>query len=175
MTIKIESYNPNWCTQYQIEQSLLQSILGSALLEIHHIGSTSIPQLKAKPIIDILCVVSDIRLIDAFNQDMLNIGYNPLGEYGLSGRRFFVKTANSHNEHTHHLHIFDVHNQNQIIRHLAFRDYLREHPKDAKRYEELKERLACIHSQDRHAYTNGKSAFIKEIEQQAQRYFNLTY
>ncbi len=103
---------------------MILEVLGSELLEIHHIGSTSIPGIYAKPIIDILGGARKIEDIDPYNDAMARIGYGARGEFGLPGRRFFVKGVP---KRTHHLHIFESGNT-ELTRHLAFRDYMIAHP-----------------------------------------------
>ncbi len=123
---------------FKEEANKLRKIFGTEIIKIHHIGSTSVDGLKAKPIIDIMLVVRDINRIDGFNIAMIDIGYEPKGENGLPGRRYFQK---GWDERTHHVHIYELGNP-EIKRHLAFRDYLRAHPYDAKKYGDLKEALS---------------------------------
>lgn len=89
MKIDVQSHQKQWIMQFENEKQKILSILGDEVIEIHHIGSTSVPGLKAKPIIDILPVVQDINKIDHFNEAMANIGYKALGENEITGRRFF--------------------------------------------------------------------------------------
>lgn len=131
--VEVTPYNPQWVAMFEEEASILRTIFGSEISEIHHIGSTSVPGLKAKPIIDIMPVVRDIHRIDAFNGAMIAIGYEPKGENGIIGRRFFQKGGNNR---THHVHVFESGNP-EVERHLAFRDYLREHPEEAKPYKAI--------------------------------------
>ncbi|WP_278926472.1 GrpB family protein [Staphylococcus auricularis] len=172
MNIELEDYNPNWPKIYLIEKEKLQDILVQDLITIHHIGSTAIPNIKAKPIIDILCVVKNIKDIDRYHSAMERLGYEGLGENGISSRRFFLKRNKNTQKRTHHVHIFDQSAYGQIERHLDFRDYLRENPKEARNYEVLKEKLAQRYPENRDKYTEGKEAFIKEIERKANIYFN---
>lgn len=110
----------------------LNQILKNEIIDIHHIGSTSVPGLSAKPIIDIMPVVKDINIVDKYNEEMQGIGYEPKGENGISGRRYFEKGGDNR---THHVHIYQV-GSYEIKRHLAFRDYLREHIEVKKVYGE---------------------------------------
>ena len=103
---------------------------------------------------------------------MERLGYEGLGENGISSRRFFLKRNKNTQKRTHHVHIFDQSAYGQIERHLDFRDYLRENPKEARNYEVLKEKLAQRYPENRDKYTEGKEAFIKEIERKANIYFN---
>ncbi|MFD2506886.1 GrpB family protein [Halalkalibacter alkalisediminis] len=98
-----DSLSKNWNTLFQVEKEKLQCILRSEIEEIHHIGSTSINGMHAKPIIDILVVVKHIEKMDDYNEPLFEIGYEAQGENGLSGRRFFIKGGD---ERTHHVHMY---------------------------------------------------------------------
>ncbi len=99
----VKDYNPNWIGFFKEEANSLHSIFQHVLLDIHHIGSTSIPGLSAKPIIDLMPIVSDIQLVDHFNKEMKNLGYEAMGENGIIGRRYFQKGGDNR---THHVHIY---------------------------------------------------------------------
>src|SRR3989338_9466562 len=103
-TIEVLPYDPNWPELYRKESALLSDIFKDQLISIHHIGSTAVPGLCAKPIIDIMPVVKDISKIDAFNKEMAAIGYEAIGEYGIPNRRFFFKGGVNHR--THHVHVY---------------------------------------------------------------------
>jgi GrpB-like predicted nucleotidyltransferase (UPF0157 family) len=163
--VEVVSYDSNWAKSFQAEADEIRAILGQEVVAIHHIGSTSIPNLSAKPIVDLLVVVRDIEKIDAFNERMSQLGYLPKGENGIPGRRFFIKGDEIHR--THHLHIFAV-GHPDIERHLNFRDYLIAHPEDAQAYGRLKEGLARRFSTDIDSYIAGKDGFIKEMDRKAQ-------
>lgn len=157
--VRLVAYDPQWPERFQEEAALIKAALGENCLAIHHIGSTSIPGLKAKPIIDILPVVRDILAVDSCNQDMRNLGYEPQGEYGICFRRFFIKGGS---QRTHHVHAFEE-DSPEINRHLMFRDWLKNHPEDREAYEKIKEELAVIYSNDSFKYTLGKETLINEI------------
>lgn len=139
MNITVVNYNPNWEKNYINEQQLIRQILKNELVECFHIGSTSVPNLKAKPIIDILLVVNNINKLDNYSFYFENIGYEIMGEFGIIGRRYFRKGGDNR---THQIHAFQYDNIQEIERHLAFRDYLRQNPKISKEYGELKSKLA---------------------------------
>jgi GrpB-like predicted nucleotidyltransferase (UPF0157 family) len=139
--------------------------VGRQPLEIQHIGSTAIPGIYAKPVIDMLAVVVDIAAMDGRNAQMRSLGYEPKGEFGIPGRRYFYRN-NPAGIRTHQIHAF-AKGSPHIARHLAFRDFLRAHPKIALEYSELKRRLADAHPNDIEAYMDGKDAFIKETEAKA--------
>jgi GrpB-like predicted nucleotidyltransferase (UPF0157 family) len=166
--IVVVSYDPAWPGMFQEEAARIAAVFGDELLSIHHIGSTAVPGLAAKPIIDILPIVRNIEKVDSFNEEMTGLGYEPRGEYGIPGRRFFVK-RNAEGERTHHVHAYEPDNP-EVARHLDFRDYLTAHPEAAEQYAELKHTLAGQFRHDRESYTNSKTPFIREIEQKARQW-----
>lgn len=170
--IEVVSYDPAWPDLFENEALLIKSIFSEIFVAVHHIGSTSVPGLAAKPTIDIILVVKDIRMVDKFNDQMEKLGYEAWGEYGIAGRRFFVK---GENKRTHHVHAFQEDSQ-EIARHLCFRDYLKSHPNEAKEYAELKIKLAKQFAYDRRGYVENKKDYVKLLEKKAiawQRVFNL--
>jgi GrpB-like predicted nucleotidyltransferase (UPF0157 family) len=164
---KVEVVPPdrNWQSMFEAESQQLSIAFGDNAIAIHHIGSTAINTIYAKPIIDILVEVKDIQKVDDRNTDIAALGYVAMGELGIGGRRFF-RQDDRDGIRTHHIHTFMV-GSAQVIRHLAFRDYLRSHPKDAMEYSELKQQLAQTYSDDIESYMDGKAEFIKEIDRQA--------
>ena len=139
--------------------------MSPVVMAVHHIGSTSIPGLLAKPVIDMLAEVSDLSSVDQRAAVMAGLGYEVMDEFGITGRRYF-RRIDAQGRRTHHIHAF-VAGCFNVIRHLAFRDYLRAHPTPTRQYGELKRRLAEAHPHDVEAYMDGKDAFVKQIELQA--------
>jgi GrpB-like predicted nucleotidyltransferase (UPF0157 family) len=160
-------YNPAWPQQFEAESGVLQAIFGNEVVGIHHFGSTSIPGMSAKPIIDILVEVSEIERVDRFNEKMRETGYTPKGENGIMGRRYFVK--GSEDLHVSHVHCFQSGHW-QIERCLNFRDYLMDHPSDAWSYSRLKEFLAEQFPENIDAYIEGKEPLCEEINAKARRW-----
>lgn len=160
--IVVVPYDPQWPELFKQEAEKVRSVLGELLIEIHHIGSTSVPNLPAKPVIDMLPIVRDITMVDALNPQFEAIGYEAMGENGIPGRRYFRKGGIYHR--SHHLHIFGEDNLIDINRHLAFRDYLRTHPDVVAEYAALKQKLAKQFPDDIMSYSDGKDAFIKRHE-----------
>ena len=157
--VRIVTYDLAWPERFHEEAASIASIFGGELLSIHHIGSTSIPGMSAKPIIDIMPVVRDISKVETFNGAMIERGYTPMGEYGIAGRRYFIKNPGFR---THHVHSYQPDNP-EVKWHLDFRDYLDAHSDEARQYAELKIALAERHRYDMEAYTVGKAAFIKAV------------
>ncbi|MCZ2260919.1 GrpB family protein [Sporosarcina sp. G11-34] len=164
MKVMIKNHSEKWSQMFKDEAYLIKEILGDELVEIHHIGSTSVTGLKAKPIIDIMPVVENIEKVDLFIERMEQIGYESLGEFGIKGRRYFRKGAD---HRTHQIHVFQIDNVIDVDRHLAVRDYLRTHSEDAKQYGDLKEDLAKMFPNDIQLYGDGKDGFVKELETKA--------
>jgi len=163
-TIEVIPYSEEWQQNFNDEAESLKDIFGTVLCALHHIGSTAVPGIMAKPIIDILGVTSDIDAIDSFNEVMREHGYIPKGEFGIAGRRFFIKGDEINR--THHLHMFAA-DDDQLKRHLNFRDYLIAHPHAASYYSELKRMLAAKYPNDIESYMDGKNDFIKRILQKS--------
>jgi GrpB-like predicted nucleotidyltransferase (UPF0157 family) len=164
--IEVVPHNPNWKKLYLEEVEVINQVLGAEIINIHHVGSTAIPGIYAKPVIDILVEVKEINIIDSYNEAMSKIGFIAKGENGIIGRRYFLKGVTNR---THHIHIFQTGNA-EIKRHLNFRDYMIAHPEEAKCYEELKKELANSYRFDSIGYTAGKSTYIQEIDIKAQEW-----
>lgn len=159
--VKIVAYDPAWPEQYRLAANALVQVYGDTLSSIHHIGSTAVPGLAAKPIIDIMPLVHDIEQVDLFDPQMLAIGYEPFGEHGIARRRFFRK---QHGDvRTHHVHIFQA-DDPEVARHLAFPAYLRAHPADAETYAQIKIEMARRFPFDIYGYMAGKNELVKRLE-----------
>ncbi|NLP43909.1 MAG: GrpB family protein [Peptococcaceae bacterium] len=168
MKVEVVEYDKQWPILFKEEAQKIKRILGKELIDIYHIGSTAVENLKAKPIIDIMPVVKDITKVDNYNSEFEKLGYEPKGEFGITGRRYFRKGLILR---THQVHIFEISNSKDIARHLAVRDYLRIHPRDAYEYGELKSKLAALYPLDIEAYCAGKDAFVKELERKALKWY----
>ena len=136
-----------------------------AIVAVHHIGSTSIPGVLAKPTIDLLGVAKDLATLDQDRSVLEALGYEWRGEYGLPGRRYCTLSG-SVGQRLIHLHCYSE-SDPSIARHLAFRDYLRARPEAAVAYQQEKLRCARLHPTDGGAYTECKSVWIRRAEQQA--------
>lgn len=153
--ITVVDHNPAWAAQYAAEAEKLRAVLGENCTAIHHIGSTAVPGLMAKPILDIMPVVRDLRAVDRAAEDFRQLGYEYLGEFGIPGRRYLRKGGD---ERTHQVHIFQADDTENIERHLAVRDYLRTHDASVRQYGALKARLAQAFPYDIEGYCDGKDA-----------------
>jgi len=162
--IEVVKYDEKWPKLFEEETLLIKDIFSDELLEIHHIGSTSVPGLKAKPVIDIMPVVKDIEKVDKYNEKMKKIGYEPKGEYGIEGRRFFMKGGE---DRSHNVHIFQYDNKEAVERHIVVRDYLRNHEDAVEEYAEIKTKGAEKHPNDINDYCDYKDKFVKELEKKS--------
>lgn len=160
--VVVVPYDPAWPQAYALAAAEVRPAMGGTLIEIHHIGSTSIPGIHAKPVIDMLAVVTDLNALDARSDQMRSLGYEVMGEFGIAGRRYF-RRDDREGIRTHQIHAF-VKDSPHIARHLAFRDFMRAHRSVADEYSELKQQLARAHPDDIEAYMDGKDAFIKFTE-----------
>ena len=165
MRIRVVAHDPAWRDEFKAEASRITRALGDLVIRLHHIGSTAIPGIFAKPIIDFLMEVGDIVELDDRCSIMERLGYEPMGEFGIPGRRFFRKN-NASGARTHHVHAFEA-GHTEVERHLAFRDYMISHPEEAQVYSNLKRKLAQEHPDDIEAYMDGKDPFVKEYEAKA--------
>src|SRR5690606_20153629 len=161
--VEVCDYHKEWEELFQKEAAEIKKILGDNCVAVHHIGSTAVKGLAAKPVIDLMPVVKDIEAIDRFNQAFEQLGYEAKGENGLKGRRYFQKGGDAR---THHIHM-DERGNGEINRHLAFSDFLKKHPKKAEKYGTLKKELAMKYPTEIEQYSRGKESLVKEIEKQA--------
>lgn len=166
--VEVVPHDLKWREAFDSESKSIADALGENVVTVHHVGSTAIPSIYAKPIIDLLVEVNDIVKVDEQSSSMELLGYEVMGEFGISGRRYFRKD-NQEGVRTHHIHTFKVGSE-QVKRHLAFRDYMIAHPEDAQRYSELKRRLAKEYPTNIDGYIDGKDGFIKEIDEKASQW-----
>ena len=164
--VKLLPHDIRWATLAQNEIDRICQAAGSELLHMHHIGSTAIPGITAKPVLDLLGVARSLITLDAAQGRMKLLGYVCHGEYGLVGRRYYTLSDPESGERRTQLHCY-ADGDAAIERHLAFRDYLRGNPESASEYEQEKARCAAIHPDDSHAYTDCKAAWIKRVEAEA--------
>lgn len=162
--IEVVEYRDEWCNQFSQEKALIQSVLtNDNVVAIHHIGSTSVKGLCAKPIIDILIEVKSLEELDSDSHLIEAIGYLAKGEFGIAGRRYFQK---GDVQRSHHVHAF-LFDSMDAKRHLAFRDYLIAFPNIASEYASIKRDAATVCDNDIDVYCNYKDSFVKEHEAKA--------
>jgi len=162
--IELVPADPTWPRRFEDEAARLRAIIPADLLiALEHIGSTAVPGLPAKPVIDMLATVTDLDAARARLVAPLEAaGYAFWAENPETDRLFFVKgLPPSAPRRTHHLHVMAA--GPAALKHIAFRDYLRDHPREADRYAALKRDLARRFHHDREAYTEAKGAFIAQV------------
>jgi GrpB-like predicted nucleotidyltransferase (UPF0157 family) len=160
LTVELREYDPTWTELFESERQLLAGIFGSRAVAIEHVGSTSVPGLSAKPIVDVLIGLRELALSEEEIDAMRALGYEYLGEHGLPGRLFFRKEPR-----THHVHVVENGGEHWE-RQLAFRDVLRSDAEERQRYDAFKRRLAA-EGHPRDVYTELKTPFIREVEARA--------
>lgn len=167
--VRLQDYDPSWPALYADEAKLLTDALAPELVAIEHIGSTSVPGMAAKPVIDILAAVAGYGRFPSLVQRLGSVGYvyTPESEADDPDRRVFRKGPEDIGQlRTHHLHL-TTSGSRYWHRMVAFRDHLRRHPEDATTYVDLKHGLAARHAGDPAAYSAGKHGFVTAIEQKA--------
>lgn len=162
--VLIKNYDPNWELQFEEEKGKILSAIPQKIIQIEHIGSTSIKGLGAKPIIDIMIGVTKLEDFEELIQPLSTIDFEYVPKPELTDRRFFRKGL--WGQGTCHLHICE-HTSKEWIEKLLFRDYLRENPKIAEDYLNLKKSLAKEYQYDRQTYIKKKEPFIREVIKRA--------
>ena len=169
--IKVEllPHDPGWASRAAAESRVLAAVIGPGVTAIHHVGSTAIPEIRAKPILELMPVLARHADLERRRAEIEAIGYVWHGEYGLPGRRYCTKSDAVTGARLVHLHCYEDRHPD-IARTLAFRDYLRTHREIAAAYEAEKLRCQCLHVDSSHAYADCKSGWIKKTEADALRW-----
>ena len=153
-------YDAEWEKDFMAIKAEIQGALEGLALRIEHVGSTAVPGLSAKPIIDIDVVIQDGSMLDAVVSALGKIGYRHEGDLGIAGREAFAYEGKDHLR-KHHLYVCPR-DSAELKRHLAFRDYLRAHPEAARAYSRVKEEGAALYPYDIEKYIEHKSPFIEK-------------
>ena len=162
--VRVVDYDPRWASMFEEARSEIVGRCGVLLVAVEHIGSTSVPGLAAKPVIDIMAAVESIDDAQALVDPLAALGFEYVPKNDVAGRRFFRRGPRGAG--THHLHVVEQGSW-KWRRQLLFRDHLRAHPDAAADYERLKRELAARHGPDRGAYTDAKTSFIKSVVEMA--------
>jgi GrpB-like predicted nucleotidyltransferase (UPF0157 family) len=178
--VAIAPYNPSWPGLFRKEKEHLLSCLPHDLIRrIEHFGSTAVPGLAAKPIVDVLVEVTDLqatrtRIVPVLEAQGYEYFWRPThGDDGPPFYAWFIKRDPRTRSRTHHIHMVESDFSEHWDR-LLFRDYLIEHAEVAREYEALKHRLASAAARDRVAYTRAKTEFVVKVTEQAKRYYDRT-
>jgi GrpB-like predicted nucleotidyltransferase (UPF0157 family) len=163
MTILLEPYHPRWATQFAQMRQALATALAGLPFDIQHVGSTAVPGLWAKPILDIDLIIADEALLPPVGQRLETLGYQSVGDQGIPGRFAFKPVAATGLAWPRH-HLYVCYADSLAVQnHLRFRDALRQKPELVHRYTELKKAIAASPATSREAYTQQKTAFILEV------------
>jgi GrpB-like predicted nucleotidyltransferase (UPF0157 family) len=165
-TVKLVKYDEKWQKSFEVEAKKIRKIFGKDALDIQHVGSTAIPGILAKPIIDIVLIVLSLSKAKDYENKLNKIGYELKKNDGRKERLFFTKGPEE--KRTHYLHIGEIgsgYAEDMIL----FRDYLREHKITAENYSDLKEKLAEEYCDNRKFYTDKKKKFIQNIVQKTKK------
>ncbi len=168
--VELVPHNSEWSQLAEEEAKRILEQLSIPVIGVYHIGSTSIPGIKAKPILDFVIEVEDLDDIIRSTEMLGKLGYISKGEDGIPGRQFFTKDTDG--ERSHHLHVFQQ-GHPDIERHLVFRDFLRANPEAAHKYEIIKEKLAKRFPKESGSYTEAKSDFILSMDEVARYWLEL--
>lgn len=166
LRVTVVDYDPRWPVLYEEERDLILSVVGEIIAAVEHIGSTAVPGLGGKPIIDIMAAVHSLADADRCIEQLEGIGFEYVPEHEVTTpeRRYFRKGPQ---ENHRHLHLVEL--RSAFWRdHLLFRDYLRSHPDVAQQYHQLKKELGAKHRMDAKAYTDAKASFIESVISRAE-------
>ncbi len=174
-TIEIIDYDPAWATTFAELHRVIDSVLGDLALSIEHVGSTSVPGLGAKPIVDMNIVMESRDVLPSMIEALGTIGYVHKGHSAVPGRESFdredltVPTDGSGREWPNHHLYACLRGSDALHQHIALRDHLRAHPESAREYERIKREMARRYPHDIDSYIEGKSGFIRNILDNAPR------
>lgn len=165
--VELVPHRREWAEMAQAEAARLKDAIGNDIIvDIHHIGSTSIPGIHAKPTIDLMPLVRTLAELDLREAAVRALGYEWHGEFGIPGRRFLTIMGRAPRKRLFNVHCFEV-TLPDVDRHLAFRDYMRAHPERAKAYEAEKFRARDLQPNDTLAYSQEKGPWIIAAEREA--------
>lgn len=159
--IELHPYDPDWAAAFFRERDAIAPLFPVQPILVEHMGSTSIPGLSSKPIIDLIVLVAELGDGRAAIPALEGIGYSFWADNPDKSKLYLVKGLPPAPRRSHHLHIYD--DEPEVRRHLIFRDHLRANPKAAAAYLQLKQDLAARYRDDREAYSSGKTAFIDDL------------
>jgi len=157
--VKIHTYDPDWPRVFEVLRDRIAAAVDPQTLRVEHVGSTSVPGLAAKPIVDLILVVATRDDLEVVIDRLGKIGYQHQGDLGIAGREAFTTPQHAP---AHHLYVC-AEDSTALSRMLAFRDILRSDPSAARLYEALKRSLAERFKDDRSAYTDAKTSFVEGI------------
>ena len=162
-TYSIEKYSRNWAKRFRVQKKIFEKVLGKNIVEIHHVGSTSIPGMNAKPIVDILVIVKNLKTVDKLEKTFNALGYTLRVNYVNSNNRLLEKFKG--NVKLYNIHILPE-SSAESKRLLHVKNYLTTHPAEAKKYTDLKNKL-YKETKDYALYRKGKTNYLNALEKKA--------
>lgn len=160
-TVRLAEYNPEWKQLFRKEQSLLKEALGNKFISVEHVGSTAIPGIKAKPVLDIMLAIADLDDWEQIQEPLAALGYKFRKDFRKEQQHIlFVKGPEANR--THYLKVTEL-NSKFWTENILFRDFLVNNPKYRDEYGKTKEQLCKNHQDNRELYTKGKEEFIRRI------------
>jgi len=166
-------YDESWAEMYEAEKEILLKVFGGFALDIRHFGSTSVKGMSAKPVLDIMIIVTNINLADDYKAEMIRRGYTPKGENGIEQRRYFVRYKPDGENHASHIHVYEKGNPH-ISDELMFRDFLSLDEESFREYERVKLEAAEKFRFSPGEYTDAKSACVAAIMEKARKYYHIS-
>jgi GrpB-like predicted nucleotidyltransferase (UPF0157 family) len=160
----LEPHTPEWAAMAEAEAARLKAVLGDVLVTVHHMGSTAIPGIAAKPTVDLMPVVTSLEALEAKRSAIEALGYLWRSEFGIPERRYCVLERDG--KRIFHSHFFEDGHAN-VATQLLFRDYLRAHRDEALAYEAIKREAAATHPYNSLAYNDHKSSWILVCQERA--------
>ncbi|MFE6079483.1 GrpB family protein [Paenibacillus sp. NPDC057886] len=165
----IEDYNEEWPIAFNVIESILSNNLNGLALRIEHVGSTSVPSLAAKPIIDVDVVIESVEYLPGVIDKLEELGYVHEGDLGIKNREAFARKdayvpydSEGNEKYEHHLYVCNKESE-ELKRHIIFREILRKHPSLVAEYTNLKRELSDEFRNNRKAYTDGKTKFVTRV------------
>jgi GrpB-like predicted nucleotidyltransferase (UPF0157 family) len=159
--VRLVSYDPEWQQLFEVEKNALESVLGDSLIAVEHIGSTAVPGIKAKPILDLMVAIKSLDAWERIREPLSTLGYEFRTDFRKEhGHILFVKGPEECR--THYLKVTEC-NSDFWTEHVLFRDYLISHPEYRDEYQRIKESLLEAYGGDRAPYTKGKEVFVKRV------------
>ncbi|MDQ2684050.1 MAG: GrpB family protein [Chloroflexota bacterium] len=168
--VEIVPYDPGWPVRAVELGAHVATVLGDVLVRMEHVGSTSVPGLAAKPVIDLMPIVTGVTLVDALRPEFEAAGYSWYGEFGLPGRRYINRDDPDTGMRLCNVHMY-AEDDPEVVRHLAFPRYLAIRSDLADEYAAIKRRCAAENPADVHAYNVCKSDWIRRVEAEASEWW----
>ena len=161
-TYEVEPYNPAWVGRFEDIKKLLQSVFGERALSIEHVGSTSVPGMTAKPVIDVLVVVTQMSAFSVEKEAMVKAGYEWDADYIAPATLIFYKLEKGGDRKIENIHVCPA-GSASVSQFLDIRDFLRAHSEWAKKYALIKEALVLKFHNDYISYREGKQNFLRQL------------